>query len=157
MSVKPLVLVIGLTLLLALGLSWAAGPRAAGPVPPVVPGTKAAPAPNAAKRPDRPPQVAGVVEQVQVEARAGQVVVKLLVRVRPPPAGRPAPTDHGLNYREGERVWVNARVPGTSIEQGGGPVAVGEFITAWHDGEQVQTDPPQHYAEYLVSEPAPQK
>ena len=92
--------------------------------------------------------------------RAGPMVVRLLVRVRRMSPGGPEPTDLRLGrFREGDRVWLNVRVPLTRFERERRPVPsfgsirVGTLVTAWHEPGISDSNPPQLDAEFVTDEP----
>ena len=81
-------------------------------------------------------------------------MVKILIRGQKPPAGVPEPTAPLFIQGQAQLLWLN--IVNTPLERGGGPVAVGELLSVWHqDGKIFATEPGQCYPDYVVGESPP--
>ena len=62
-------------------------------------------------------------------------MVKILIRGQKPPAGVPEPTAPLFIQGQAQLLWLN--IVNTPLERGGGPVAVGELLSVWHQKRKI--------------------
>jgi hypothetical protein len=101
--------------------------------------------------PERPPELFGIVERVEKRTIGNSKEFEaVLVKGHPPLIGRLKPSSPLFIDGQPQLLWLNT--PLTTVERRNGPIAVGQYVLAWYNGEVFATDPGQVYPEYIISE-----